>query len=179
MLGGSIARRYSRSLFEIAQERGNIDGQIAELDLVVKALNADPFAQFQFENKMISSADKKSAVNRVLEGKVSPITRNFLNLLIDKGREGHLKDIVAEFGRLADEAKGIVEVEVRTAVALPEAELNALKAGLSSNLGKTVRLSTRVDRELIGGVVVKIGDQLLDGSVRTRLQALKTRLAKA
>jgi F-type H+-transporting ATPase subunit delta len=112
----------------------------------------------------------------VFSGKVSDLVLNFLLMVIGKRREAQIPAIYHAFLELANDARGIVEVEVRSAIPLPDETVRNLEAKLVKHLGKRVKFQTQVAPELLGGLVVRVGDELMDGSVRTRLQRMRDRL---
>lgn len=177
MVGGSVARRYAHALFEVAREHGRLEEQDAELRRVLAAFAENPSLKTAYESRKALPEDRKAVVARVF-GDLSAHTRNLLCLLIDKQREAYLDAIAREYRSLADAAQGIVEVEVRSAVELGESELGLLEQRLKAAGARGVRFSRRVDPELVGGLVLRVGDRLYDGSVRTRLQRLRERLAR-
>lgn len=175
MLEGAIARRYAQALFDLAREKGTVDTQETELKQVLGIFAENPSLQATFASSQASQAKKKEIVEQVF-GEYSEATRGFLALLVQKHREAAFADSVRAFGEMADRARGILEVEVRSAVPLGKEDLRALEARLIEGGASAVRFSARVDRSLIGGLVLSVGDRLYDGSVRTRLKRLKQRL---
>jgi len=176
MLSQAVSRRYARALFELAQEKGLLDQVEHELDLVMQMVNADGYLQAVMADVMISPAKKHELVERLFGGKVSPLVLNFLHVVVQKRREANLPAMYREFQDLANEAHGVVEVEVRSAVPLPAETAQNLEVKLVDRLGKRVKFRTQVAPELIGGLVVRVGDTLMDGSVRTRLRRMRERL---
>ena len=179
MIEGSIARRYALALFDLAQAKSEVDRIARELDQIQSLVRASTELKVVLANETIPARQKKEALGAALPAGTSRYVRNFLFLLVDKHRETHLGDIVRGYHGLADEARGVVEVEMRTAVELPQPVVEDIRAGIAGRLGKTVKLAPVVQRSLIGGVVLRIGDQLLDGSLKGRLQRLKRRMAQA
>lgn len=177
MVGGSVARRYAHALFEVARDHGRIEEQDAELRRVLATFAENPSLKTAYESRRTSPDRRKAVVGQVF-GDLSAHTLNFLYLLVDKQREGALAAIAAEYRALADAAQGIVEVEVRSAVELGDPELGLLEQRLKAGGARAVRFSPRVDPGLIGGLVLRVGDRLFDGSVRTRMQRLRERLAR-
>ncbi len=178
MLQGSIARRYAQALFELANEKGTIDTQESELKQALGIFAENPSLQSTFESSQTSPAKKKELIEQVFAS-FSETTRGFLGLLVRKHRESAFPKAVQAFSQSADRARGILEVEVRSAVALGQEELKALENRLIQGGARSVRFSTKVEPDLIGGVVLSVGDRLYDGSVKTRLKRLKERLARA
>ncbi|NPV26701.1 MAG: F0F1 ATP synthase subunit delta [Firmicutes bacterium] len=179
MLNESVARRYAAAFFAIAQERNELGRLEHELELVVGTLKSDPQLVRLFTHKLISPSDKKAMLKELFAGQVSPITMNFLNLLIDKKREGHLENILKQFVEMANEARNITDASVVSAIELSYEDQKDLQERLSKLTGKNIRLKTSVDPKLIGGIVIRVGDRVLDGSLIKRLHVLKNNLMKA
>jgi F-type H+-transporting ATPase subunit delta len=118
--------------------------------------------------------DRYALVDRVLD--VPPIARNLAKLLIQKSRSRGARAIANSFNALADEHAGIAKAEITTAVPISDAQRAGIETQLSRTLGKTVTATSAVDPSLIGGLIVRVGDQLIDGSVRTRLRLLRKEL---
>jgi F-type H+-transporting ATPase subunit delta len=178
MLTGAVARRYALAFFSIAYERQAIDQLEGELRFIVEAIAENPELSRVMAHQFITSREKTRLVEQVFAGKISPITMNLLKVVLEKRRESYLADILKEFGAYASEAKKIIDVEAKTAVALPEVLSAELKAKLEETTGKQVRLKVSIDPDLIGGLVVKIGDKVIDGSISRRLDNLKEQMRR-
>lgn len=179
MLKQAVARRYATALFELAQEKGLVDQVDRELEAVVAIVEAHRRLQAVIHDVLIGAEVKQSLFRRLFADKVSPLVLHFLLLLARKRRESSLGDVRRAFVDLANQARGLVEVEVRSAVPLGDDVITSLEGRLVSRLGKRVKFSTQVAPELVGGLVVRVGDQLMDGSVKTRLQRMKQRLIRS
>jgi F-type H+-transporting ATPase subunit delta len=127
-------------------------------------------------NPSVSAAARVEVLERILGDDVSGAQRNLLALMIRRGRFEQLPAVIREFGRLYRQREGIVEATVTAASALDAAELESLQARLESLTGARVELEQAVDPAVLGGVVVRVGDQLIDGSVRGRLERLRNDL---
>lgn len=164
------------AIFEIAQEENKLEEYGAELHEVSQALFSQPQLKDFLTNPQIQPQDKKAILLKLLQDQISPLMMNFLLLLVDKRRIVLLEAIYDCYQELSNKARGIVIADVTTAYELK----NELQARLSSKLaeltGKKVQLRTHDDKSIIGGIVVKIGDTRIDGSVTGRLQALKAEL---
>ncbi|HHT01889.1 MAG TPA: F0F1 ATP synthase subunit delta [Firmicutes bacterium] len=178
MRGSTVARRYANALFELAKAQGRIEAVDAELETVVQSMRATEDLRRVWEHRLIAPRRKKEVVGQVFAGQVSAEVKNFLSLLIDKHRERFLESIFASYRGLADRYRNIVEVEVRSAIALSPAEVDEVAAKLQQQLGSEVRLRTTVDQSLLGGIVIRVGDRLIDGSLRRRLQDLRSQLVR-
>ena len=176
MLYTAVARRYAQALFGLAQEKGMMDQIEGDLALVVQTLRENSDVQRVVQHQDIPPEAKIRLVKEIFQGKVSPLTLNFLGVVLSKRREEYLPDIYNRYLEQANITRGVVEAEVRSAVPLAQEQTEALAQRLGTKLGKTLKLKTRVEPALMGGIVVRVGDTLLDGSVRTRLQRLRERL---
>lgn len=178
MVGAGIARRYAKALFEVAAEHNRVDEQEQELQQVVEVIQANEGLRRVLASNRVGLDQKKAVLDELFKG-LSEHTRNLLRVVVDKQREAALPEILEAYIELADRQRGVVPVEVRSAVPLDDATLNDIAERLKSQGVPKARFSTRVEPELIGGLVLRIGDKLYDGSVRTRLRRLKQRLAQA
>lgn len=179
MLTASVARRYARALYELARDRGQVEAAGRELELVVQTLDANRDLRALWEHAEVSARVKVQLVEQTFAGKISDLVKNFISVVATKRREAYLSQIAREYVALADEALNRVEVEVRSAAPLAPETLAGLQSRLERRLGKQIKFTTTVDQDLLGGLVVRVGDVLMDGSVRTRLKRMKARLTSA
>lgn len=179
MLAQSVARRYAAAFFAIAQEKDELGRFEHELDLIVGTIKSNPEMERLFTHRLVTPADKKAMVKDLFAGQVSPVTVNFINLLIDKRREGHLENILKQFVEMANAARNITDASVISAIELSYEDQKSLQERLTKITGKNIRLKTSVDPKLIGGIVIRVGDRILDGSIIKRLYSLKSNLMKA
>jgi F-type H+-transporting ATPase subunit delta len=170
---GRVARRYAQAFFELVSEKGLLDEAQQDLDRVMRLVQEIEELEPFLAHQGIPPAEKKAMLRRIFADQVAPLTLNFLLLLCDRRREAHLKSIHEHFQALALEAKGVAEAEVRSAVPLKEEQVRALEARLSQATGHKIRLKTRLEPKLMGGLVVKLGDRVFDGSLVQRLESLK------
>lgn len=179
MLNQAVSRRYARALFDLAQEKGQMDQVDQEFGMIVSMIETNPSLRAVMEDVLLAPEVKGNLVRKLFTGKVSELVFNFLLVVVRKRREAFFPQMYRSFLDLANEARGIVEVEVRSAVALPEETARTLEQKLVTRLGKRVKFQTQVAPELIGGLVVRVGDELMDGSVRTRLRRMRDRLIRS
>lgn len=177
MLTGAVARRYARAIFDIAVDQGDFDRWLDDLRTMRDVLNQPQVALFMVNPKIVDDT-KKEVVDRLIPDLAS-LQRNLLYLLISKRRTEIIGSVCTDFEELVNDYRGIAYADVTTAVALGDAEARVVADKLSGLTGKTVRLRLTVDPSIIGGLVARIGDRLLDGSVKGRLVALKQRLAES
>lgn len=173
----TVARRYAGALYEEAVQRKQVEAVDADVDLIRQALDDSRELVTFFESPVISRDKKEAVVQQLFQERVQPTTFDFLRLLIDKGREDIFPAVVAAYRTLRDEQQGVVEAKARTALPLGEAEQKELAAALERMSGKQVRLSVTHDPGLIGGVIVRVGDTVYDGSVRHQLASLREQLS--
>ncbi|MGC7871751.1 F0F1 ATP synthase subunit delta [Desulfosporosinus sp. SYSU MS00001] len=178
MINGSLARRYSQALFEIASETSLelIDADLRELTQLVEENDE---VKKVLLHPHISLSEKKSVMAKILRDDFSETVRHFLYLLIDRKRENLLPFIQREFTRLADEARKVVEAKVASAIALSASQLDDLKKAIGRMTGKDVRLISEVREELIGGVLIQIGDRVMDGTIAHALAKMREDLRKS
>ncbi|MCC6484828.1 MAG: ATP synthase F1 subunit delta [Armatimonadetes bacterium] len=174
-----VVRVYAAALFTAAQ-RGDIVEQVAaELTLVRSTVQHSEELRTVLLRGVTPDATKKRILKKLFEPHVSALTLDFLNLLVDKRREDVVESIDTAFRKIADERSNIVRAEVVSAVALTEEELQEMRAALGRMTGKQVELEPTVDPSVIGGVVIRVGDTLIDGSVRAQIARLKETMAAA
>jgi F-type H+-transporting ATPase subunit delta len=169
----SLAGRYASALFELASEAGTISSVESDLETLDAALAESADLRALIANPEIGRGPKGSAVDGVagLLG-LSELTKRFLGVLAENRRLGEIKSVIRAFHAIAAAQRGEVSAEVASAHALTDAQIDQLKRKLTAREGRTVKLSTRVDPELLGGLVVTIGSKRIDGSIRTRLNSL-------
>lgn len=171
-----VARRYARALFEEARALGQAQAIDADVTVLHESFTTSRELARVFESLVIPREKKKKVIEALFAGRLEPLTIRFVALLVEKERENLLPAIVAAYRALQDEERGVLEVHVRTAFPLNEAGAQPLVKKLTQLTGKKIRLQLQQDPSLIGGVVVRIGDTVYDGSVRQQLAALRERL---
>jgi F-type H+-transporting ATPase subunit delta len=170
----NIARRYAQGIFQLAQADRDLDAWRTELTQL-EALLQDDVLRAAFANPAVTTP-RRMELARGLAPELRPETQNLLRLLIEHRRTSEMPAIRREFERMADEAAGIVNVALTTAIELDEAEKRRYEKALADRLGKKVRMEYRHDPGLVAGATVQIGDRLIDGSVRTQLDRLRQQL---
>ncbi len=177
MIREIAARRYGEAAYQIAREGGTAERWSEGLSLMAAAFS-DPEMSAVMQEARVSTADKIGLVEKVLAG-VDPLVQNLASLLVHRGRTALAPQIAEAFQELADAEKGIAHALVTTAVPLSDAEMVAVAEKLTEISGRQVMVETQVDEGIIGGLVARIGDKLVDGSTRSQLAALKRRLREA
>ena len=176
-LGGSVARRYAKALFEIGVAEGNYEKLGQELDDLARAYDSSPDLRLALENPMVKPTEKVAILKAVLP-RVAPSTsvQRFAQLLLERGRISLLRGAARAYRELADARAGQVRATVTSATPLGPVELDRVRRALEARTGRKVIVQTAVDPGLIGGVVARVGDLVLDGSVRTQLEEMRHRL---
>lgn len=175
MLRNQLSLKYAQAMFELAAEKKLLETVGRELSDIEKTINIHTELKSFIYHPCVSAAAKKIVITQVF-GEAGVFVRNFMFLLIDRHREIVFPEIVREYGRLYREARNIVEAEVITAMPLAKADQIALKSKLDAVTGKTVVIKPIVDAQIIGGVIIKMGDKLIDGSVKRQVSAMKAAL---
>ncbi|MTI83593.1 MAG: ATP synthase F1 subunit delta [Firmicutes bacterium] len=176
MLKGAVAGRYAEALYEIAVANEVVDKTEEELRAVVNLLEEEPDLKKVLYHPRITATQKKDVLKAVLEDKISQVAMNFLCLIVDRQREVYLASMLEVFVDYANRARNISDVEVTSAIELSKEDQKRLINVLGKVTGKEVRVSYSVDPSLIGGVVARIGDKVIDGSVKSRLESLREHL---
>jgi F-type H+-transporting ATPase subunit delta len=169
----SLAGRYASALFDLASEAGTVSAVENDLETLAAALRESPELRALIRNPEVS----REALGRVVAGlgeslSLAELTRNFLGVLAQNRRAGELPATIRAFQSIAAAQRGEVNAEVATAHPLSDEQLATLEHKLRAREGRTIKLKTRVDPDLLGGLVVTIGSQRIDGSIRTRLNSL-------
>lgn len=171
----TTVRRYAEAAFELATRDDAFDAWSSGLELVA-GVAADPTVSHIIDNPAKPYAERQAIVAKLFDGRVTSGVMNLARLLAKRGRFESLPAVAAEFTRLLNRRNGIVEAVVRSAAPLSAAETEAIGARITAMTGSGVSLRAEVDPALIGGLTVRIGDQLLDASVRGRLERLREQL---
>ena len=169
----SLAGRYASALFDLARDQRQIESVAASLGALGQALlDSKDFAEL-IESPLVSRVEAGKAF-AALAPKLGldPITSNFLGVLAMNGRKNQLRPVIRAFGRLASEHRGEATADVLTARPLGDDQIAALKAQLRTRVGRDVNIDASVDPSILGGIVVKLGSQRIDASIRTKLNRL-------
>lgn len=172
----AIARRYALALGESAAEKDRTERVDEDVDLIRESLEASPELERFFQSPVVPRAKKTAVVRELFGPRIDGITLDFLLLLVEKRREGMVKRIMAAYRLLRDEQQGFVSVVARSARPIGPEEKARLTESVARITDSNVRLETQVDESLIGGIVLRVGDTVYDGSVTNKLAALRERL---
>lgn len=179
MRESTVARRYARAFFEIADEEKKWEEYFQELNAVCAVIEENDELKEFLTNPIVEQKDKKRIVETILD-KVnpSPITANFVCLLTDKKRIPILKDIVTAYQDMMDDALNVMRVKVRTAFPLSPELQEQLKEALIKKTGRKVSMEMAEDSALLGGLVIQMGDVVFDNSVKTQLNKIRNQLGE-
>jgi F-type H+-transporting ATPase subunit delta len=169
----SLAGRYASALFDLARDERQIDAVGRSLDTLSSALaDSREFAEL-VASPMVSRDDAaKSFAALAPQLGLDPITTNFLGVLARNGRKSELRKIIRAYRRIAAEHRGEITAEVLTAHPLKDDQIETLKAQLKRRAGRDVTLDAQVDPQILGGIVIKLGSEMIDASIRTKLNRL-------
>ena len=176
MIEKTLAKRYASAMLEVALKEGAVE-QVESLLLSLKAAwKADAAFRGALLQPRIPRDARRKMLRKPFEGRVPPAFLDFLDLLVNKNRIKLIPDIADSFDVLADESRGVVRAQVATTFALTPAQEKRLHETLKTAMGKEVEMQVAVDRGLKGGLWVRIGDRVLDGTAASRLKGLRERI---
>ncbi len=173
-----IATVYARSLFEVAADQDKLDLVREQVGEFADAVSENRELQIFLFSPYFSTEEKADGLDRALTD-VDPVVENFLKLLIEKHRMPVIFRIRAEYDQLWEEENKLLPVEITSAIELPEETVKQLGDQISEQTGRTVELSSNVNPDILGGIVVQVGNSVLDASIRNRLEQLRRQVAKA
>lgn len=173
------ATSYAQALLQLAQERDLTEPIGAELSGLKEVVDANPtFAEF-LRDPGIGTEERAGVIDRTLKPRVSPLLANFLGVLLNHGRMGLIGQIADAYGELLDQLFGKVEVDVTVAQRLSDAELEQVRQRVDAALNKKSVVHQYVDDSIIGGLVLRVGDKLIDASVKTQLETMRRQFLAA
>lgn len=171
-----VAKRYAKALFEVAQSKNIVEGVETELKVVVSALQSDEnFAKF-IVHPSIAKEEKVNVLKNAFAKNVSETVLNTLQLLVESGREAIIEELLENYVSIANALTGSASAVVTTPRALSDKELAAVAVEFGKSIGKTVRAENVVDPSLLGGLTIRVGDRLYDGSLSGKLARLEKSL---
>lgn len=177
MSNQAVAQRYADALFQLGAAQGNLEALDADLNGIAQILNDTADLGMLWESPIVSTEDKKAIVKQLFEGKIDPLTLNTLLLMFDNKRGASIMALQTAFRERYNAYRKRMTVQVASALPLGEQETADLRRELAKATEREIEMETSLDPELIGGLVVKIGDQVIDNSLRGRLEALARTLA--
>lgn len=170
-----VSRRYAQALMDIAAEQKSVDAVAADLSSIGATLAASRELRVLVGSPVVREGKKLAIFKELWESRVGPVTMAFLSLLVTKRREAILAEVIEEYGALRDTAQGVLAADVWTALPMTAEQEAALVKRLESHTQKKIRMQKSTDPAIRGGMVVRIGDTVLDGSVRRQLERLRER----
>jgi ATP synthase F1 delta subunit len=173
-----IAQVYARSLFEVASEQGKLDTIKEQLGQFADALGANRDVAVFFFSPYFSTDEKKAGLHRAVEG-ADPVFLNFLEALIERHRTPAIYRIRTDFDVLYDKTNKLLPVQLTSAVELDAELVESLGRRIGEQTGNEIELSSKVDPEILGGIVLRVGNFILDASIKTRLEQLRREVAAA
>jgi F-type H+-transporting ATPase subunit delta len=178
MSAEKLSGRYAKALFNEASHTGALEDIFVDLDTISTTLKSSRELLTVFKSPVIQSHKKLAIVQEIFGGKVKPVTQNFLQMLVEHGREAFMLDIIASFTRLFNEFKGISEVTVTTAVELDNTNEQKIVQFIKAQSGyPNVKIHKKVDASILGGFIVDFGGKLYDNSVRYKLRKIEKEIS--
>jgi F-type H+-transporting ATPase subunit delta len=175
-MAGAAAKRYARAIFELAREEGQVEEWGTRLATVGQVLSRQD-VRVVLSNPTIPRQQRQEAVSRILDDSAGPEGANLAKLLVGANRLDDVERIEQEYQLLVDEAEGRMRATATTAVELSAGDYETLAGRISKQMGREVRLTADVDPAIIGGLVLRVGDHVIDASLATRLRQLRRKLA--
>jgi ATP synthase F1 delta subunit len=173
-----VAEVYARALFEVAVDQDKLDEIHDQLGQFADAVDENRDLARFFFSPYFSTEEKKDALGRAVEG-ADPAFMNFLEALLERHRMPVIFRIRTRFDQLWKEERKLLGVEVTSAIALDEATVREIGERIGEQVGRTIELSRNVDPEILGGIVLRVGNVILDASIRNRLEQLRKQVAQA
>jgi len=175
MLKGAIARRYASAIFDIGRKQNKLDQTLEDVRQIAQVF-AHRTLTYLLNEPKISAKRKETAIRQALEGKVLPTSLNLALLLVQRKLVEVMPNIARELEQLVLDYKNQAIAQITTATPIDDAQLNLIKRALEQKTGKTILIESKVQPDILGGVIARVGDQLIDGSIRSRLNILRQQL---
>lgn len=180
MLTGRIAEPYAQALMSAAQSNNLVDQIAGDVTTLLELLNSSQELSQFLANPLMKLGDKKTVLQQLVREQLHPFTYNFLMILVDRRRITFLADICKQFQTLLRQFKQTVLAEVTSTTELTEAQQQSIRDKVKSmTSAQDVELSTKIDPDLIGGVIIKVGSQVIDASLRAQIRRISLRLTSA
>lgn len=176
MLETKVARRYAKSLLDLAKEKGELEGVNNDMKLLAEVCSSNHDLRVLLGSPIISSDKKLAILKRVFSGKISALSMSFFDIITRKGRESHLESIALEFTKIYKEYKGIQTAIVTSAVGLDDKLRSQVYNMIKESLNSEIELIEKVDKDLIGGFILRVGDKQYDASISRDLRLMRQEL---
>lgn len=171
-----LDKRYAQALYEVAKSKGKVDKYISDLEAIVKTIDSNQEFKDLIKHPEFTTKEKKKTFISIFKGKIDEDLLTFLLILVEKDRILFLNEKVDELKKIDLENKETIIAKITSAKPLKEYQRDALKDKISKKYNRKVILAETVDPNIIGGVIIRIGDELIDGSVRNTLDELKIQM---
>lgn len=181
MIGNVVSRRYAKALFAVGAAKGEAEQAKYGEQLVAigASIEEAPEAMTFFRNPAFTVEEKKAVLSKLIEKvSVDPMVKNFCDLLADNGRVEMLPAVASDYKAMIDAVSGVIAGELITVSELSEDRKSAIQANLEKQAGKKLELSFATDRDILGGIVLKVGDRVMDASLKAQLQILKENIKR-
>ena len=179
MIGFVLARRYAKAVIDLAQQAGRVSEVGEELARMAQVFEQSPELVHFFTDPTVRPGNKEKVLEDLMgKGGIKDLTRQFVGLLLTKGRILGIHEIAAAYRDLADEMENRVRARIQSAVPLEDGELEQFRKVLSGISGKEVEVEVEVNEDLVGGIVTQVGSEVYDGSLRNQLLQVKENLSK-
>ncbi|MDZ4699636.1 MAG: ATP synthase F1 subunit delta [Rhodothermales bacterium] len=172
----TIARRYARALYAMAEQEASIDRVDADVAMIQESFGASSELARFFADPILSAEKKRAVIATLFGPRVHAVTARFLALLVEKRREYLFLEVARSYRALRDDQMNVVQADARVALPLEVSEEKQLRDALERLTGRTVRLKTHLDPTILGGVVIRVGDTVYDRSVLNQLSQLRDQL---
>lgn len=175
-----LASRYAKSLIDLAKEQNSLDAVLKDIELLKGVCQSNPDFVLMLKSPVVKGDKKIALIKLLFEGKIGAVTLGFVELMIKKGREFYLPEIVNAYVAQDNEIRNVKTVHLTTATAIDAQLTNLIESKVAASVkdGGTIALKTSVDESLIGGFILEIGDKFFDASVRRDLNDIKKQFTK-
>lgn len=173
-----IANRYAEALFQLSEEENITEEIHSQLQEVVGLVKSNKDLENVLKSPLVSKSEKVDLIEKIFSNQVNKHLKNFLKILIEKGRITSLKSIELTFKQLLNDKNNVIEGTVISAIPMEQRKIKELEDKLSKKYNKNVTLENKVDESILGGVLVRLGNTQIDGSVKTQLNNIKDQLSQ-
>lgn len=168
----TAAKRYAKGLLQVGIQTNETDSLLADMQMIGEAMKSTPMLHKTLISPVVKDKVKVSVLKEIFSTKISDTTIRLIDILADKKRLGLLQDVTKSFIELYNQHAGILEINILTAYELDQRQIDKIVGAISATTGKKIKHSIKIDKSLMGGVAIKYGDTVIDGSVRNRLEQL-------
>lgn len=175
----TVARRYAQALYQDALQNKCVERVDEDVQMIQESIEGSPELNRFFLDPILTAGKKNKVVDALFEGKVHATTHALLKLMVSKGRENLFTQVASSYKEMRDEQQGIVEAEVKAALPLSAEDEKKIASGVEQLTGKKVRLKAIIDASILGGLIIRVGDTVYDGSVLHQLSTLRGRLEES